>query len=653
MAQAGGTQLRVELARLNGARPLQDGLLGPDSFDSALEAIHDLCTIEADLKAKGAAWQRPPPPPTFGQVKGLIGALGRAVHAARDLAPARAPVVDAARADSLTVQPGSPLPPPDSSPFAAGGLPVYGASSKLAHSATSTIAIDAAVAAPLLTRAALAAEFAATPHADIIPEARRLCTSFGNAAVAYHLSSGTADAPTAGEHVPLSLHTSRAATWKRTLHLVSTVAVTPDLESSRPVANAIASLTGIKCAAFTPLLGGHSVTKVRGESLPKAGTAGACVHGTLTGDGARFSLLQAVGAVATVICATIGVYADLLGAGDVGTQRLCGIPMLAEALVVGAGVPGAVVGLDDFFEQLAGEVALLRSDADAANLDIAGLVAAFTTHSLPGHLENRRFDDKFAARQPAAPSAAAISTAATAAAAAKAKLALDAALAAGQPPPAPPSAPPPGPIAPGQRQADPSSKRSLAKAAKLAGLPPPGKLPRLATAAGAQQATATAATAAAIAAQQQATLAAATLQRQQAVLAQQAAMQQAAAHPVPHPPPPPALAAALLANLPAPPAQPLPGAVDITAVVAEKPVTSFGSACQAVDRVVKASAGVGAQWPCALTFLFGVCSGASAAKPCRRCADPRPSAAIPAGTRTAVKLACTDPITAGKILAGG
>ena len=104
--------------------------------------------------------------------------------------------------------------------------------------------------------------------------------------------------------------------------------------------------------------------------------------------------------------------------------------------------------------------------------------------------------------------------------------------------------------------------------------------------------------------------------------------------------------------MPAPP-QPPPGPVNIAAVVAEQPIDSFGSACKALDRVVKASAGVDAQWPCALTFLFGACTGATAAKPCRRCADPRPSAAIPPGTRTAIKLACTDPVTAGKILAGG
>ena len=46
-------------------------------------------------------------------------------------------------------------------------------------------------------------------------------------------------------------------------------------------------------------------------------------------------------------------------------------------------------------------------------------------------------------------------------------------------------------------------------------------------------------------------------------------------------------------------------------------------------------------------------TGATTAKPCRRCADTRPCAAIPKGTRTAIKLACTDPTTAGKILAGG
>ena len=469
--QAGGLPLRTELARLNGARPLQDGLLGADSFDSALEAMHDICTIEADLHAKGAVWKRPPQPPTFNAVKGLIGALARAVHAARHMAPARAATPDEAHPGGPAARAGGPPPPPDGSPFAAGGLPVYGASSKLAYAATSTTGVDAAVIAPLLTRAALAAEFTATPLPDVIPEARRLCAAFGNPAIAYHLSSGTADAPTSGEHLPLSLHSSRAAVWRLTQHLVSAAAADPDAASVRPLAIAISSLTGIKCADFTPLLGCHAVTKVRGKSAPKPGTAGACAYGTLVGDGARFSLLQAVGALATIICDTVGVYAAQPAAD---AKRLCGIPKLAEELVVGAGVAGAVTGLDDFFEQLAGEVALLRTGTDAANIDIADLVKAFTTESLPGHVEDRRFDEKFAARRPAAPAPPAPPL--TNAPTLKPKLATTPP--AGLQAPAQPGALPPAIVAPGQRQADPNSKRSLKAAAKLTGGPPCEAAPR-------------------------------------------------------------------------------------------------------------------------------------------------------------------------------
>ena len=594
VAQAGGLPLRTELARLNGARPLQDGLLGADSFDSALEAMHDICTIEADLHAKGAVWKRPPQPPTFNAVKGLIGALARAVHAARHMAPARAATPDEAHPGGPAARAGGPPPPPDGSPFAAGGLPVYGASSKLAYAATSTTGVDAAVIAPLLTRAALAAEFTATPLPDVIPEARRLCAAFGNPAIAYHLSSGTADAPTSGEHLPLSLHSSRAAVWRLTQHLVSAAAADPDAASVRPLAIAISSLTGIKCADFTPLLGGHAVTKVRGKSAPKPGTAGACAYGTLVGDGARFSLLQAVSALATIICDTIGIYAAQPAAD---AKRLCGIPKLAEELVVGAGVAGAVTGLDDFFEQLAGEVALLRTGTDAANIDIADLVKAFTTESLPGHVEDRRFDEKFAARRPVAPAPPAPPP--TNAPTLKPKLATTPP--AGLQAPALPGALPPAIVAPGQRQADPNSKRSLKAAAKLTG-GPPAKLPRATPAAGATPGVDPIAAAAAA------------FRQQQTLIAQQFAAQNPWP-PAPPPPPPAPLA---------PPAAPL-----------------------------QASAGVGAQWPCALTFLFGACTATSAGKPCRRCADPRPAAAVPAGTRTAIKAACLDLVTQAKILAGG
>ena len=268
---AGGLLLRTELARLNGDRPLQDGLLGAGPFDSALEAIHDLVTIEADLRAKSMEWRRPPPPPTFGRVKGLIGARGRAVHAARNAPVARAATgaapAGAAHPSDHAAPPGTPPGPPASGPFAAGGLPVYGASSKLTHTATSTLAVDASVIAPLLTRAALAAEFAATPLPNAIPEAERLYSSFGNAAIAFHISSGAADAPTSGEHLPLSLHTSRVATWKRTLSLVAAQSITPELDMSKPVAGTVSSLTSITCAAFTPLLGGHAVTKKRADTI--------------------------------------------------------------------------------------------------------------------------------------------------------------------------------------------------------------------------------------------------------------------------------------------------------------------------------------------------------------------------------------------------
>ena len=57
-------------------------------------------------------------------------------------------------------------------------------------------------------------------------------------------------------------------------------------------------------------------------------------------------------------------------------------------------------------------------------------------------------------------------------------------------------------------------------------------------------------------------------------------------------------------------------------------------------------------WPCAFLVLFGSCS-ATPAKPCRRCAETRPKAALPTGVRQAIKAACTDAAVATAILPGG
>ena len=123
--------------------------------------------------------------------------------------------------------------------------------------------------------------------------------------------------------------------------------------------------------------------------------------GTLVGEGARFSLLQAVDAVAAIISETVGVFANPPGAGGTGAERHFGIPTLASDLVVGAGVPGAVIALDDFFAQLGAEATTFRSTEGANGLDIAGLVKAFNAEALPGALETRRFHDKFVSCQPA------------------------------------------------------------------------------------------------------------------------------------------------------------------------------------------------------------------------------------------------------------
>ena len=112
--------------------------------------------------------------------------------------------------------------------------------------------------------------------------------------------------------------------------------------------------------------------------------------------------------------------------------------------------------------------------------------------------------------------------------------------------------------------------------------------------------------------------------------------------PRPPPGPPPA----------ATPAATPPTLAAITAAVTHLDINDLGGACKAVDRVCRLVAAQGAQWPCAMTFLFGACQPA-ANNPCRRCADQRPPISLPRGTRPAIQAACKDLAVKARIIAGG
>jgi hypothetical protein len=656
LATAGGTPLRVELARLNDNRPLLDSILGADSFDTAQEALHDIHDIEARLAKVGAPFTRPPRPVDIGRVASMVGELARAVHAARH----------------LTAQPAPPPPPlapavggtpeasaPHPHALVSTGHQLYGASGKLPYSATATAAIDLVVIAPLLTRQTLIDEYHATPLQNAIDEAERLCKGHGAPAVAYHLSSGSTASQASGEHLPLSFIASRAATWKAITSLVAGAAQT-STAAATPLSNAIASLSGISCALLVPLLGGHAVDAQRGKARATFGTTTASTPGTLVGVGARFSIPKAVEAFAVIVKCTIGRYAGLPCETN-GPLALFGLPALARKLVE-VEAPQAVEALDDFFNQLSLEADSIRSDPEASTLDIAGLVAAFTQLSLPVVFEEKRLEERLAKLHERAVAARAAS------AAASTPDPLHAALLAAAQAPAGLTAPtailPPIQTKRALERAK-SKLAKLAKAAKGTAATPATGLASAAPAPAAlgqqqQQAAAQALTAAAAGASQYAGTPAA--QIQQTIAALQASLLAAAkarqAQPAPpaQPPPPAPAAGPPLGQAQAPAAAaPAPAGIDINALVQQLPITSIGSACQALDRVVKATTGPGSQWPCAMAFLFGACHGSApgAIKPCRRCSDPRPASTPPLGTRPAIKAACSDPTTAAKIIAGG
>ena len=81
------------------------------------------------------------------------------------------------------------------------------------------------------------------------------------------------------------------------------------------------------------------------------------------------------------------------------------------------------------------------------------------------------------------------------------------------------------------------------------------------------------------------------------------------------------------------------------------PFLTANDCCKASDALLKAWA-PNDQWPCTKTYLFGACGGTTA-RPCRRCANPRPRDHPPMGVRPAVKAACSDPAVQALILAGG
>jgi hypothetical protein len=90
----------------------------------------------------------------------------------------------------------------------------------------------------------------------------------------------------------------------------------------------------------------------------------------------------------------------------------------------------------------------------------------------------------------------------------------------------------------------------------------------------------------------------------------------------------------------------------IDAALAPKTIVSRADCCGALDACMKAANTQGG-WPCGFVALFGACQPGASGKVCRRCAETRAKAAVPAGVRPAIKAACTDAAVKAAVLPGG
>jgi hypothetical protein len=93
-------------------------------------------------------------------------------------------------------------------------------------------------------------------------------------------------------------------------------------------------------------------------------------------------------------------------------------------------------------------------------------------------------------------------------------------------------------------------------------------------------------------------------------------------------------------------------AADLAAAISSVgPIDNYAKACKAVDEVMKRVPGASSndRYPCGFVYLFGHCSPKPGGK-CHRCTDPSPKAALPPGTRNAIRAAVTDAAMAAKVL---
>jgi len=657
--------MRAALAEANRGRTLDDAFLTPAQQADA--ALDDFLAVEGAIESRApGSWRRPPAPADWAGTPGIVGALRRAWHAAKDLEPARRgpsgespPLAEASATAALEGYTAAV------DTFGKPPLPPYGSHNKLGKVAADAAPLAPPVFAPLATLDAISRVHAAPPLPSQPAEAAQLCAMLGQPAIAFHVSGGGSTHDVAGELLPSRLHYSRhsnnAATLARARKHVG-VSRVPTVKARLEKLVAAINTLSLDESTYDEvviLLGGEPPEVARGERAPPAGSS-------LAGDWGNPENLhdakKAFAALGSMLAQSVGAYGRL-DLGDDGAFELSAL--VGSTFKLADGATGARLMVTPVFAALAEEARELRLSPDAPPLDILGLVRVWRASSLPELKDEARLR-RFAAANPAPPAIV--------------------------PVPAPPvaGAPPVAAAAAAKATATPAQRAAADIPALLARIAAPGATSATRRTA-ARRARALAAAAGLpdpcpASAQPQprqpsaAAPAASTLASAQAQYAAAlAAMQAAGGMPPPMPPAPPAVAA-LPPPPPPPPAAPQPAAAAAAAaapLAAARPAaaaTPFSAAqmqaaivgqhgppatrwncVAALGRILTAAQTTGT-YPCSEIHLFGVCSPRTSGGACTRCAAApqpgRPMAVVPAGARAAIKAACTDPAVAALVLAG-
>jgi hypothetical protein len=699
--QPDATELRRAIAAANNNRPLLDGILGAGSASSARSFLSDILEIEVTL---GYSWTRPQPSSDWSDALDFAAALVLARHRAVSPSPAAPAGLSLAAAAAAGTPPAyTPLTASTSTSesltYPPGLRAAYPpeAVAKVFGGSDAKLGLAYGVLAPLTSSSLIRSEHrhavdimngSTAPASSAEVEALRLCATLGQPAVAYHISSGRCTREIAGESVPRPLHDSREATHDSTLQRtrshIGDGCIDRVSAAVAALSASVSTLRGFCYEAIVVLLGGEDAERTRGVRPARLGSDTDGDWGNVAN---RAHVVKAFSAFGSLLADSVCLFANI----PAGPARDCGFSALAGDAFRQLGFYGAAKFMRLVLTDLEREATTLCINPNAPPLDILGLLSAWRVGTLPTMrnegLLSEFLDERLGAAADSQAARAKAQLVATAAAASAAAELLPASALIGAasgmlkeceriqntaaalakatpankaPAPAPAlgaalaSIPPSGvtPAAGGKRAADPNSKNLLRKAGKAAaavaqaattappGRQPPALMPPIAPAP--QQSP------------QQ--LSTAFLQQLPPPLPQQPQPQ-----PAPRAPP----AAALLTAAPPAAGQPTgapTGPLSLAAIQAAiaplGPLKHRGDCCKAVDAVYRAAFPTGAQWQCPGIFLFGACLSSTLpnSAPCRRCAKAASSPAPtppPAGTKTAIRSACTDAAIVAAVTPGG